>query len=191
MIAKTITYINFNGDTETETFYFHVNKAELATMELVEKEGLAERLRAIVESDDRKAILAAFTDIIAKSIGRRSSDGKRFSKSKEYTEEFMSSEAYSELFVELLSDAVKAEEFVKGIIPKNLKQRESPSDTVVDEDTSAVVVHPIIPVTEVPSWILENRPPTEIEFMATPHHIMSAYVRAKEQAASTENPFKN
>jgi hypothetical protein len=183
MIAKTITYVNFNGDTETETFYFHINKAELATMELVEKEGLAERLRAIVESDDRKAILAAFTDIIAKSIGRRSSDGKRFSKSKEYTEEFMSSEAYSELFVELLSDTAKAEEFVKGIIPKNLNPSEkSPSETV---DVPLPSKAPqLIQLPEVPSWILENRPPTETEFLTTPSHIMADYFRSKGTAIS-------
>ena len=61
-----------------------------------------------------------FKELLQKSYGVKSDDGKRFIKSKELTEAFVQTEAYSELFVILASNADEATEFVNGIIPKNL-----------------------------------------------------------------------
>ena len=48
-----------------------------------------------------------------------SDDGKRFIKNEQLREEFSQTEAYSDLFMELASDADAASAFVNGIIPKN------------------------------------------------------------------------
>ena len=55
-----------------------------------------------------------------KSYGEKSLDGKRFIKNKELTEAFIQTEAYSELFVELASNADEAVKFINGIMPKNM-----------------------------------------------------------------------
>jgi hypothetical protein len=44
-------------------------------------------------------------------------DGKRFIKNQELRDSFVQTEAYSELFMELASDAELAAVFVNGIIP--------------------------------------------------------------------------
>ena len=43
--------------------------------------------------------------------------GKRFIKSKELSEAFSQTEAYSQLFMELATDADAASKFVNGIVP--------------------------------------------------------------------------
>ena len=121
MLKKTITYTDYNGVERREDFWFNLSKAELMEMELGVTGGLAEYKRRIVSAQDQPSLIKIFKDIILKSYGEKSADGKRFVKSKELTEAFMQSEAYSELFMELSSNAEAAAEFVNGIVPKDLK----------------------------------------------------------------------
>ncbi len=122
MIKKTINYVDYNGTDRTEDFYFNLSKAEIAEMELSTTGGLSEKIKRIVESKDQAEIVKEFKTIIAKSYGIKSEDGKRFIKSKEITEEFMQTEAYSELFMELATNVDAASSFIQGIIPKNLNK---------------------------------------------------------------------
>jgi hypothetical protein len=120
MLKKTITYIDFNGDETSEDFYFHLSKAELVELEVSYKGGLQEAIKRIIDADDGKAIIAEFKKIILGSYGERSDDGRRFIKNQTLRDEFESTEAYSTLFMELVTDADKAAEFVRGVIPKDL-----------------------------------------------------------------------
>jgi hypothetical protein len=61
-----------------------------------------------------------FREILEMSVGVRSEDGRRFIRTREYTEEFMQTEAYSELFMALVTDAEFGAEFVKGLLPADL-----------------------------------------------------------------------
>lgn len=122
MIKKTINYVDYDGNDRTEDFYFNLSKAEIAEMELSTTGGLSEKIKRIVESKDQAEIVKEFKTIIAKSYGIKSEDGKRFIKSKEITEEFMQTEAYSELFMELATNVDAASSFIQGIIPKNLNK---------------------------------------------------------------------
>ncbi len=126
MLKKTITYVDFNGDEVSEDLFFHLNKAELVELELSHQGGLADSLQRIVDAEDGKAIIAEFKSIILGSYGKRSTDGKRFVKNQQLRDEFESSEAYSTLFMELVTDTDAAIEFVKGIIPAGMVE-----DTVV------------------------------------------------------------
>ena len=123
MLVKKITYTDYNGIECTEEFMFHLSKAELMEREMATTGGLQTILRKIVESNDQEKITEAFKQIILKSYGEKSDDGKKFIKVRNgvrLAEEFSQSEAYSELFMELSTDANKAAEFVNGIIPKDL-----------------------------------------------------------------------
>ena len=120
MLKKTITYEDFNGDETSEDFHFHLSKAELVELELSHQGGLSEALQRIVESEDGKAIIAEFKNIILSSYGQRSPDGKRFIKNQQLRDEFESSEAYSTLFMELVLNAEAAIEFINGVIPGDM-----------------------------------------------------------------------
>lgn len=118
MIKKEIKFTDFNGEERTEDFYFNLSKAELAEMEVTTEGGLKNRLEKIIESKDNKEIFLTFKDIIKRAFGVKSEDGRRFIKSEEMTEEFMQTEAFSELFVQLAENPDEANAFISGVIPK-------------------------------------------------------------------------
>ena len=120
MIVKTIKYEDYNGNAREEKFYFNLSKAEILEMEASKNGGLSAYIQRIAEEQDAPKIMELFKELLQKSYGVKSDDGKRFIKSKELTEAFVQTEAYSELFVLLASNADEATEFVNGIIPKNL-----------------------------------------------------------------------
>lgn len=117
MIKKTIEFVDYNGIIRKEEHYFNLTQAEIAEMELEESGGFGEKLKKIVEANDMPQIVKVFKTIIEKSYGVKSPDGRRFIKSKEVFEDFSQTEAYSTLFMELATDADKAAEFIKGIMP--------------------------------------------------------------------------
>lgn len=117
MLKKTITYQDYNGNEITEDFYFNLSKAEVTEMELSRTGGLSKYIERIVAAKDVPAIINEFKYLVLKSYGVKSEDGKRFIKSEELSQAFAQTEAYTELFVELVSDAEAAAKFVNGIIP--------------------------------------------------------------------------
>lgn len=122
MLKKTITYFDYNDVERTEDFYFNLSKAEIMEMEMGTTGGLAEMINKIVQTQDAPAIIKVFKDLILKAYGERSADGKRFEKKNGVlAEAFAETEAYSQLFMELATDADAAARFVNGIIPKDMQ----------------------------------------------------------------------
>lgn len=117
MVTKTITYVDYNGTERTEDFYFNLTKAEAMEWEMSKAGGLAELIKKVVAAQDMPTLISLFKELILKSYGEKSLDGKRFIKSKEISEAFSQTEAYSQLFMELATDADKAAAFVNGIVP--------------------------------------------------------------------------
>ena len=120
MLKKTVTYVDYNGVERTEDFYFNLSKAEVAEMELSVEGGFSKMLEEIVKSNDNVRIVELFKQMVLKAYGEKSADGKRFIKSKELSEAFSQTEAYSEIFMELALDEKAAAAFVNGIMPANL-----------------------------------------------------------------------
>lgn len=127
MLKKTITYTDYNGVERTEDFYFNLSKAELAEMELSTEGGFAEMIQRIVNAKDAAAIVDIFKKMILKAYGIKSDDGKRFMKSKEISEAFSQTEAYSQLFIELSTNADAGAAFVKGIMPADMVAAAEPN----------------------------------------------------------------
>ena len=117
MLKLTRTYTDYNGLSRTEDFYFNLTQAEVTEMELSVDGGLVEMINRIVAAKDGKQIIALFKDIVLRSYGEKSPDGRRFIKTPEIRDAFAQTEAYSDLFMELATDAKKAAEFVNGIVP--------------------------------------------------------------------------
>lgn len=151
MLKKTIKYTDFNDVEQTEDVYFHLSKAELVKLEAshstIQGEkvsgGFREKLEAIVKAGNGREIMNIFEEIIDMSYGVRSEDGKRFNKSKALTEEFKTSAAYDEFFMEIVTDAEKAAQFVNGIVPADIAKAMAEQDTpsgppvsILDVDTA-------------------------------------------------------
>ena len=128
MLKKNIKYTDYNGVEREEDFYFNLSKAELMEMEMGIDGGLAEMIKQIVKAQDTPSIIKVFKDIILKSYGEKSADGKRFVKVSETGTKlsvgFSQTEAFSQLFMELATDADAAAKFIKGIIPGDIEINE-------------------------------------------------------------------
>lgn len=120
MLKRTITYTDYNGVQRTEDFFFNLTKAEIMEMELGTTGGMADMISKIVAAQDTPSIIKIFKEILLKSFGEKSADGKRFIKTKELTDAFSQTEAYSMLFMELATDSDAAAKFVNGIIPSDV-----------------------------------------------------------------------
>lgn len=122
MLIKKIKYTDFDGNEREESFYFNLSKAELARMELTVEGSFTGLVKRLIEKRKGPEIVKIFENIIQTSYGEKSPDGKRFIKSEEATKEFTQTEAYSELIMELYSDANKAAEFIAGILPADMQK---------------------------------------------------------------------
>lgn len=117
MIKKTISYKDFNGKDRIEDYYFNLTKSEISILEMSTRGGLKAKLERIVDTNDGEEIINFVNEILAKSYGERSEDGRSFDKSAEKSLWFLNSAAYDTLFMELVTTPDLLSEFIKGVIP--------------------------------------------------------------------------
>ena len=117
MLKKVITYTDYNDAERTEDFYFNLSKAEVMEMEMSTNGGLSVMLTKLIATQDMPSIIKIFKDLVLKSYGEKSPDGKRFIKNKELADGFAQTEAFSNLFMELSTNSELSAAFVNGIVP--------------------------------------------------------------------------
>ena len=115
MYKKTIECTDFNGVKVKEDYYFNLTKAEVLEFDNSELGGMEFFINKIVKEKDNVKLFKLFKDLILKSYGEKSPDGRRFIKSPEKSEEFTQTEAYSELVMELVTNADEAAKIVNGV----------------------------------------------------------------------------
>lgn len=154
MLKKTITYNDLDGNKLVEDFYFNISGAEITELAGAEENVLLQSIEKIQQKAKPGDVVSALKEIISFSVGRRSENGKSFIKSDDIRTEFLYSDAYSELLLELLTHPLETIEFVNGVIPADL-DRHIEAAKKADE--------------EMPAWIREDREPTDAEMRkATP-----------------------
>lgn len=122
MLKKTITYTDYNGTKRKEDFYFNLSMAEITQMELSTDGGIQNLIEKIVQEQNNRKLVEFFKDFILRSYGEKSDDGKHFNKSREVVEAFTQTEAFSELFMELLTNTDEAVRFITGVIPQSMAE---------------------------------------------------------------------
>lgn len=129
MVKKSITYVDYNGMERTEDHYFNLTEAEIAEKELGTEGGYVEMINNIVKAKNTPELMKTFKDFILSSYGQKSPDGISFIKIDEnghrLADKFVQTPAYSKFFMELLTDAKKAADFVNEVIP-NKKPQNNP-----------------------------------------------------------------
>ena len=136
MLKETIKYVDYDGNEREEDFYFNLTKAEVIEMDMSTTGGMEKLLKSIIASKDTKRIVDTFKTIICKAYGVKSPDGRRFMKSQEITDSFTQTEAYSDLFLHLASDADYAANFIRGILPAT---EEVDGEKLVASDETVVI----------------------------------------------------
>ena len=119
MLAKPITYKDpFSGENVTETFYFNITTAEMLDIEARYNGSIMSAIKRVLNSRNLESIIEIFKYLIGKAYGERPLNTNKFVKSKEATDAFLSSDAYSELMFELLEDKEAASEFFTHVFPE-------------------------------------------------------------------------
>ena len=120
MLKKSITYTDLNGVQRTEDFYFNLSKPEIVKMQSSVKGGYDVQLKGMANNMNGGAVMEFFENLISKSYGEKSVDGRRFMKSEEISRSFMETPAYEVLFEELITDDEAAAKFVNAVIPQDV-----------------------------------------------------------------------
>lgn len=163
MLKKLIKYTDYDGRERAENFYFYLSKAELMEMELGVDGGMQQMIQLIIDKQDIPKIMAAFKRIILKAYGEKSPDGRRFIKSDALSEAFSQTEAYSNLYMELVTNAESAAAFINGIVPTEVAQAAMANKKQQEEESSeqfSMVTTPAIVKTEE-----ENKDPHDVSLL--------------------------
>ena len=129
MLAKTITYNDYDNNERTETLYFNMNKMELTEFAADLPDDVFKNVSGVKTIQDvanvankmgSKGIIKFIKELVLRSYGVKSEDGRRFIKSKELSEEFSQTIAYDMFMSELMSDDKAASSFVNGLIPASM-----------------------------------------------------------------------
>lgn len=136
MIKKTVTYFDYDNNERTETLYFNLNQNELIEVALDIPDDVSETVgndptkfdkdavaNGLVEKMGQKGIMGFVKDLLIKSYGIKSEDGRRFIKTPAMAEEFSQTVAFDTIFMELMSDDKAAADFVNGVIPANVIEK--------------------------------------------------------------------
>lgn len=118
-ITKTTT--NFNGEEITRDYFFNLTEAEIVNMQFGKSGGLYDYLATIINAKEQTNIIETLNKMVLEAYGEKSPDGEFFMKNEEIKEKFKATQAFSDIYMELAFDDVKAAEFINGILPDKEK----------------------------------------------------------------------
>lgn len=121
MIKKIVKITDPMLGTERQVeCYFHLTKGEMAEMQMATEGGLAEVLKAVVDSKNAHLTVQFFRAILLKAHGEKTEDGE-FWKNAKRTEIFAAGPAYSEIICWLLQcEPEEMKKFMEGIMAPGL-----------------------------------------------------------------------
>ena len=122
MIKKVIPYTDFDGNPRVEEFWFNLTKAEMMDLGLSKDGGYDKYMEQLMHSTKVGEAIEVFKKILLLAYGKKSLDGRKFEKSPEITADFVATQAYSDLYVELAIDPDKAAEFMNGVMGADVRK---------------------------------------------------------------------
>ena len=132
MLKKTVTYRDYDSNERTETLWFNMNRFELTEFAAELPDDLFKSLSGAINMETvsrianemgSKGVIDFIKNLVLKSYGEKSDDGRRFKKSPELSEEFSQTIAFDTFMSELLSDDNAAANFVNSIIPADMAEK--------------------------------------------------------------------
>ena len=133
MIKETLTYVDYNGTERTEDFYFNLSRTEILDIEsTLPNYSIEDWVSAVVATREYDKLWKLFGDLVKRSYGIKSADGRRFMKSEEITKEFSETEAYSALIEKFLTEPDYASNFFNALVARVDKKQVAPSFSLVE-----------------------------------------------------------
>lgn len=137
MFKHTVEYTDFNGVDRKEDLLFHLSLPEVTRLEAEIGESLEVHTKNLVDNQDMKQLLDFLERILLSSYGRKTSDGKSFLKNKNLREEFEYSQAYAEVFEQLLTVPDLARKFGQGVADNGKSKKNQVQPKVVSQTEPA------------------------------------------------------
>lgn len=131
MFKHNIKYNDFNGNERSEDLYFHLSLPEVTRLEAEIGKPIDEYTKELVSTMDMKKLLDFLEKMVLNSYGKKTSDGRSFHKSKELREEFENSQAYAELFEQLITNPELSRKFGEGVADNGKARKNQVSPQIV------------------------------------------------------------
>lgn len=144
MYKLPITYKTFEGEERTRDFYFNLTKGEIMKIHLSLPGGFDGFLERLKDEPDVNDVMNVFEKLILTSYGKRMPDGK-YVKSKELSDEFSATDAYSELLIKFIDNEDDfANKFLEGALGVSLTEIQN----MIDENPDLKAVSDKMVVSE-------------------------------------------
>ena len=117
MFKKDFTYTDFFGNDRNETCCFQLTQTELLEIEASVPGGLMAKAFNSIQDRNEPILMQIYKDLILKSYGEVSQDGRRFVKGDEISKAFSETPMYDMLFTWLIEDPEAIDTFMIGILP--------------------------------------------------------------------------
>ena len=132
MYKKTIVYKDYDGKERTEEHYFNLDEGELMEMYMSVPGGYPAMLQRVVNEQSEPELFKIFKEIVVKSYGEKTGDGKYFLKEDDdgrpLVRKFLQSKAYSALMMEFMTKTQSFTEFANQIIPADMAKKYNPAE---------------------------------------------------------------
>lgn len=130
MFKEHFEYEDYNGVKREEDHYFNLSQPEIVKLNFSSAGGLKETVLRLTQEQNGGKIIELFERIIQMSIGRKSEDGRKFEKSPEIINDFVSTPMYPMLYMHLATDADYATKFINAIVPKEVAEAAARADII-------------------------------------------------------------
>lgn len=130
MLKRTVSYVDYNGNNQTDIVYFNMTKSEISRMQVKMDGKYIDHLQDLVEGRHVEELYDVFYNLVLDAYGEKSEDGKRFIKTPAMRSEFEQSIAFDTILAELIGDMDKMSEFSRKILPPDMSAQ-LPDDLTV------------------------------------------------------------
>ena len=105
-------------------------------MELSMEGGMRAYIQRIIAAKSQLELVKLFKDVVLKSYGKKSTDGRLFMKNDTIRAEFEAHPAYSMIYMDLVTDEAKASAFVNGIMPADMPKQNPAMEMAATESAA-------------------------------------------------------
>lgn len=123
MFSVTKTFTDYNGNEKTETYWFNLNKAELAKLALGPAGGLDVMLKEMINANEIGKAIDVFESIVLMAYGKKTPDGrfvKQDADGHNLSDDFKTSASYPDFLMDMVVDPDSMIAFINGCVPKEL-----------------------------------------------------------------------
>ena len=137
MFTHTVEYVDFNGNSREEKLHFHLSLPEVTRIEAEIGKSLEDHIKELTTNNRLKDLLDFLEKMLLTAYGEKTEDGKSFRKNAEIRDMFEHSQAYAEIFEQVLTNHGLARKFGEQVADNGKARRNQVAPKVVSRPEPA------------------------------------------------------